>query len=137
MRLPPSSTAWRIAWPRRCSAAGWLAKAASSTRSMRCRQPSSLAAMPAVPAPASGIVAACGEGRGRVRLLRVGEQAHAQFGLFKGLLAAAVEADAALVRGERVLEAHVALLHLLHQLFERVERGFEVGHRGRVVFGFG
>src|SRR5690606_19386385 len=106
MRLPPSRTAWRMASRRRRSAAGCEASAACRTPSMRVLQPSRRIATPASPT-ASGIVAAGGEGRGGVRLLRIGEQAYAQLGLFERLLAAAVEADAALIGGKGVLEAHV------------------------------
>src|SRR5690606_33179819 len=125
MRLPPSSTAWRMAAPRRSSAGGCAARAASSTPSMRPRQASRRAA--GVPPVASGIVAEGRERRAGLGLLGVGEQAHAQLGRFQGLLAAPVEAHATLVGGEGILETHVAALHLPDQLLEGVEGSFEVG----------
>src|SRR3546814_20060835 len=69
------------------------------------------------------------ESFGRCRVVRIAEQLHPQLGLFERLLAAAVQADAALVGGERLLEAQLAVLHLLDQLLEGVERGFEIGDR--------
>lgn len=57
----------------------------------------------------------------------VGHQTHAQFRLFQRLLAIAVQPDAALVGGERLLEAHLAHFHLLHQLLEFFQRLFEAG----------
>src|SRR5690606_23945452 len=117
---------WRIAAPSRCSAAGWVDRAVSSTPSMRRRHASSDIAVDAAQL-ASGIVAEGREGRGALGLLRITEQADPQLGLLQRLLAAAVQADAALVGGERILEAQVTVLHRLDQLFEGVERGFEVG----------
>src|SRR5690606_29687436 len=72
-------------------------------------------------------------------VVRVAEQPHAQFGLLQRGLAAAVEADARLVGGQRFLEAHVAVLHLLDQLLERVEGALEIGDGGPfgVVLGHG
>src|SRR3546814_20727883 len=67
------------------------------------------------------------ESFGRCRVVGIAEQLHPQFGLLQRLLAAAVQADAALVGGERLLEAQLAVLHLLDQLLEGVERGFEIG----------
>src|SRR5690606_25046971 len=132
MRLPPSSTAWRMAAARPGSGAGCAARASPSTRSIRARQPSSRARAARAGEPGSGMVAGGRERRRGLGLLRIGEQAHAQLGLLQRLLAATVEADAALIGGERLLQAHVAVLHLLHELLEGVERGFEVGDRGGV-----
>src|SRR3546814_1745114 len=53
------------------------------------------------------------ESFGRCRVVGIAEQLHPQFGLLQRLLAAAVQADAALVGGERLLEAQLAVLHLL------------------------
>src|SRR4249919_680479 len=126
MRLPPSSTAWRIAPWRRCGEVAGSGSAAESAASTRVRQG---------PKSKSGIRGRGAEGFGVVRLFRVAEQAHAQFGLFQGGLAFAVEADAAFVGGERFFEAHVAVFHFLDQLFELVEGGFEIGDRGGLGFG--
>src|SRR3546814_7779826 len=49
------------------------------------------------------------ESFGRCRVVRIAEQLHPQLGLFERLLAAAVQADAALVGGERLLEAQLAV----------------------------
>src|SRR5512141_2101405 len=46
-----------------------------------------------------------------VRRLRVGQQFHAQFGLFQGALTIALERDAAFERLERIVQALVALFH--------------------------
>src|SRR5207342_70414 len=119
MRLPPSNTACRIAPCRRCGDVPGSGSAADSAASTRARHG---------PKSKSGIRRA--EGFGVVRLLRIGEQAHAQFRLFQRGLAFAIQTDAALVGGEGFLEAHLAVFHLLHQLFELVERGFEIGDRG-------
>ena len=67
---------------------------------------------------------------GSAGLLGIAEQADTQFGLFQRALALAVEADAALIGCERLFQAHVAVLHLLDQLLELVERGLEIGDRG-------
>src|SRR6478735_1025700 len=99
------------AW-RRCGAVFASASTAASAASTRARQAAK---------SVSGIRGRRAEGFGVVGLFRIGEQAHAQFGLFQRGLAYAVEAHAALVRGERFLEAHFAVFHLLHQLFELVE----------------
>src|SRR5690606_19842932 len=96
----------------------------------------SLSAVASAPR-ASGIVAQGRERRGGIGLLWIAEQAHAQLGFLQRLLAATVEAHATLVGGERFLEAQVAVLHLLDQLLERVERGFEVGDRRGGVGGVG
>src|SRR5690606_34239490 len=135
MRLPPSSAAWRMAACRRRGSAAGSGRAASSVASVRARQPA--CASP----PASGIAAVAGRGE-RLRALgvvRVAEQPHAQFGLLQRGLAAAVEADARLVGGQRFREAHVAVLHLLDQLLERVEGALEIGDGGPfgVVLGHG
>src|SRR3546814_10375403 len=66
------------------------------------------------------------ESFGRCRVVRIAEQLHPQLGLLQRLLAAAVQADAAFVGGERLFEAQLAVLHLLDQLLECVERGFEI-----------
>src|SRR3546814_1355106 len=49
------------------------------------------------------------ESFGRCRVVGIAEQLHPQFGLLQRLLAAAVQADAALVGGERLLEAQLAV----------------------------
>src|SRR5690606_21494943 len=84
-------------------------------------------------------VAGRGERLRALGVVRVAEQPHAQFGLLQRGLAAAVEADARLVGGQRFLEAHVAVLHLLDQLLERVEGALEIGDGGAlgVVLGHG
>src|SRR5688500_3728674 len=95
-----------------------------STRSMRSRQASSRCCA----APSSGI----GSGRRRTErfgvggVVRIAEQPYAQLGLLERLLAAPVQADATLVGGQRFLEAHLAVFHLLDQLFERVEGVLEI-----------
>jgi hypothetical protein len=55
------------------------------------------------------------------------EQLDAQLGLFERALAVAVQRDAALVGLERLVQAEVAMLHALHQLFELVQRMLELG----------
>src|SRR5690606_29119714 len=50
--------------------------------------------------------------------------------------ALAIQADAAFVGGERVFQTHLALLHLLDQLFERVQRLLEIGDRRGFGGGF-
>src|SRR5690606_8859035 len=134
MRLPPSSTAWRMAESRRGSVPSSPSSADSSAASTRARQRARAGWAP-LP-PGSGL--AIGQARERLRPFRgfgVGEQAHAQLGLLQRVPAAAVEAHAALVGGEGFLQAHVALFHLLYQLLELVERGLEIGDRRGVVVG--
>ena len=46
-------------------------------------------------------------------------------------------ADAALVGGQRVFKAHLAVFHLLDQLFERVQRLLEIGDGRGLGCGFG
>src|SRR5687767_4900851 len=107
MRLPPPSTAWRMAACRRrgaSSSRGSRASSVASTRSAQARQR----------APGSGLI----EGFGFFRLERIAEQAHAQFGLLERGLAVAVERDAALVGLQRVVERQIALFHALHELLE-------------------
>ena len=128
MRLPPSSdgVAHRgvQALRRQCRPRAARRASAASTRA---RQAPRHAVEAGVRHPADGMR---GEGLGAVRIVRIAEQAHAQFGLFQRGLAAAVQADAAFVRGERFLQAHLAVFHLLDELLELVERGLEIGDRG-------
>src|SRR3546814_14215299 len=70
---------------------------------------------------------------GRFRVVGIAEQLHPQFGLLQRLLAAALQADAPLVGCEPLLAAHLSVLHLLHQLIESAERGFEISDLCRVV----
>src|SRR5690348_2964488 len=70
---------------------------------------------------------------GFVGLFRIGQQSHAQFGLFERVLAIAVQGDAAFVGFERIVQALFALFHLADQLLEFVEGFFEVGD----AIGFG
>src|SRR3546814_11787933 len=62
------------------------------------------------------------ESFGRCRVVGNAEQLPPQFGLLQRLLAAAVPADAALVGGERLLEAQPAVPHLLSPLLEGAAR---------------
>src|SRR5688572_33390337 len=103
-----------MAWCRACGDWSEAGSAASSRASTRCSQRARRC---------SGSIGL--EGLGAVGFGRVAEQPHAQFRLFQRGLALAVEADAAFVRGQRIIEREVALLHLLDQLLEFVERGFE------------
>src|SRR5690606_25274544 len=134
MRLPPSRTACRIAASRRGSVrpSRWSNAAASAT-STRLRQRARVSSSPGP--PGSGVAIDAGEGFGPLRRFGVGEQAYAQFGLLQRLLAAAVQAHAALVGGQRFLETHLAVLHLLDQLLELVERALEGGNGGGVGSG--
>src|SRR3546814_18982017 len=67
------------------------------------------------------------ESFGRCRVVRIAEQLHPQLGLFERLLAAAVQAEAAPVGGERLLEAQLAVRHLFALLLVGVQRGFQIG----------
>ena len=133
MRLPPSSTAWRIAACRR--AASDRRTAARVERGIDARAPGAARRSDLDVRHRPRCRPGAREGFGAVRVVRIAEQAHAQFGLFQRRLASAVQADAAFVGGERFFQAHLAVFHLLHQLLELVERGFEIGDRGRLVFG--
>src|SRR3546814_19329699 len=73
------------------------------------------------------------ESFGRCRVVRIAEQLPPQLGLLQRLLAAAVQADAALVGGDGLFEPQLAVLHLLDQTLDCVERVFETGDGG----GFG
>src|SRR5687768_6313726 len=97
MRLPPSSAAWRIAACSRCGEPEAGGSARSSVFSRRSRQ------------AAKGDSGIRLERFRRGRIGRIAEQAYAQFGLFKRLLAAAVEADATFVGGQRFFQAHFPL----------------------------
>src|SRR3546814_13587565 len=68
------------------------------------------------------------ESFGRCRVVGIAEQLHPQFGMLQRLLAAAVQDDAALVGGERLLACRPDVLHLPDQLTAGVERGFEIGY---------
>src|SRR5690554_705718 len=131
MRLPPSRTAWRMPAARRGSAGVGRARAVSSAASMRARQVSRSG--PAETAPgASDIFGRAGERLGFVRLVRVAEQLHPQLGLLQRLLAAAVQANALLVGGQRLLQAQLAFLHVVDEGFQLFEGFLEVGDGGGV-----
>src|SRR5690554_1937589 len=131
MRLPPSSTAWRMPPASRGSGTEGKARAASSAASIRLRQASSSGPDRSGP-PGSDIVVQARERFALLRLLRIAEQLHTQFRLLQCLLAAAVQADAALVGGQRLLKAQFATLHVVDQGFKLFERLLEVGDGGRV-----
>src|SRR5690606_26344155 len=122
MRLPPSSAAWRMAACRRTGSAPGSGRAAAMVASTRARHCAKRAKVPGSRKAGSGIVAgaAARERLRRGRILGVAEDAHAQLGLFQSALAAAVEADAGFVRLQRFLQAHVSVLHLLDELFQRI-----------------
>src|SRR5690606_14964345 len=125
MRLPPSRTAWRMPSARRGSGLAGNASAVSSAASMRVRQASSSG-------PVSGpcdsdIVGQAGERFGLFGLFRVAEQLHPQLGLLQRLLAAAVQAHALLVGGQRLFKAQLAALHVVDQGLKLFERLLEVG----------
>src|SRR5690606_12376457 len=107
MRLPPPRVAWRMAACRRRGSAVSGGSSRSRVASVRAAQRENT----------SGAIVGA-EGLGVFRTFGVGQQAHPQFGLFQRALAAAVQADAALVRGQRILKAHSALFHLLDQLLQ-------------------
>src|SRR3954462_13293930 len=96
MRLPPSSTAWRIAACSRDGESSIDGNARSRQASTRARQRVARVSKPA----GSGIgwiAAGRREGLGARRIVGIAEQAHAQFRLFQRGLAATVEANAALL----------------------------------------
>src|SRR6185312_12118498 len=63
---------------------------------------------------------------GAVGGIGVQQQAHAQFRLLQRLLAMTEQADAALERGKRFVEAQLAAFHPGDQLLQLVERVFEI-----------
>src|SRR5581483_6865956 len=70
-----------------------------------------------------------------LRIVRIEQQLHAQFGLFQRRLAFAKQRDAALERAQRFVQAQLAPFQPRDQLFQFVQRLFEArdGGRGSVV----
>src|SRR3546814_5102516 len=125
IRLPPSRAAWRMAACRRRGGSSAAGRVRSSAASMRRRHWVAACACMETTSTRSGVGRGA-ESFGRCRVVRISEQLHPQLGLLPRLLAAAVQADAAFVGGERPLEAQLAALHLLAHLLECVERGVDI-----------
>src|SRR3546814_3783927 len=119
-----SDLARRMAACRRRGGSSAAGRLRSSAASMRWRHCVAACACMETTSTRSGVGRGA-ESFGRCRVVGIAEQLHPQFGLLQRLLAAAVQADAALVGGERLLEAQLAVLHLLDPLLEGVARGFE------------
>src|SRR5690625_1873138 len=131
MRLPPSSTAWRMPSARRGSGALARASAASSAASVRRRQASSRGPVP--PAPGASVIPAqLRERLGLVGFLRIAQPLYPQFGLLQRLRAAPVQAHAALVRSQRLLQAQLAAFHVIDKRLELFQRLLEIGDGGGV-----
>src|SRR5262249_36167764 len=122
MRLPPPSTAYRIAWCRRCGAIDGEGRKRSSVASVR--------AWTFAIQVVKSLVVATGEVFQRVFL----EHLHLLLGACEHALAVLRELQTALVRGERLFQGELSGLHAGDDFFQLGQRMLEalglIGFRG-------